>query len=54
VLWRERLHAIEGEQAPDGGTSSGPPVRVTRATKSTMAFLVVPSFHHGSECWPPA
>ena len=31
----------------DTGTKSGPPCRVTRATKSTMAFLVAVSFHDG-------
>ena len=31
-----------------GGTKSGPPSRVTRATKSTIDFLAAPSFHDGS------
>jgi hypothetical protein len=38
----------------EGCTNSGPPLRVTRATKSTMAFLAEPSFHDGSGSWPPA
>ena len=31
-----------------GGTKSGPPSRVTRATKSTIDFFAAPSFHDGS------
>src|SRR5262245_10800054 len=33
------------------GTNSGPPSFVTRATKSTIAFLAGPSFQEGISSW---
>src|SRR5262245_60905371 len=35
------------EMRSAGGTKSGPPCAVVRATKSTIPFLAAPSFHDG-------
>ena len=43
------VRIAEGQDGPTtDGTESGPPSRVARLTKSTMALLAAPSFQEGS------
>ena len=48
LLAPERAVVIERGDALGGGTNSGPPCFVTRATKSRIADFAAPSFQEGS------